>query len=295
MKKIIEKIKELEKEGKVIPATNDVVFKNLFQDEKTKGSLAHIISEITGLDKEEIINNMVFKNTELMKNKISEKGKITDLLVEVNKNYIILEMNEIYNKSKRLKNDSYHRKVASEAYLVGKELEEKKMLMINFNKKQKYDDRKIIKCLMMDEERNQVYDENFVNYQVNLDKFMQMYYNKEKLNKFEKMMVMLMLEDKEELRALAQGDKELEAMAKKIEEMSKDTFVIGQYDKESVDAWTKEIDLREAHKEGEAKGEVKGKNEKSLEIAKSMLKDKMDVKLISKHTGLSKEEIESLK
>ena len=49
----------------------------------------------------------------------------------------------------------------------------------------------------------------------------------------------------------------------------------------------KEIGRREGIKEGI--------NERNIEIVKNLLKEKVDVKIISKSTGLSLEEIEKLK
>ena len=51
----------------------------------------------------------------------------------------------------------------------------------------------------------------------------------------------------------------------------------------------------EEKRHGLAEGEAKGQKEKQIQIAKNMLDEKMDIKLISKITGLSKEEIEKLK
>ncbi len=42
-------------------------------------------------------------------------------------------------------------------------------------------------------------------------------------------------------------------------------------------------------------GEIKGKKEKSIEIAKEMLKERMSIDKIMKFTGLTKEEIEKIK
>lgn len=42
-------------------------------------------------------------------------------------------------------------------------------------------------------------------------------------------------------------------------------------------------------------GEIKGAKEKSIEIAKEMLKERMSIDKIMKFTGLTKEEIEKLK
>ena len=44
-----------------------------------------------------------------------------------------------------------------------------------------------------------------------------------------------------------------------------------------------------------AEGEAKGEKNKSIEIAKNMLKENVEKKLISKVTGLSLEEIKNLK
>ena len=50
-------------------------------------------------------------------------------------------------------------------------------------------------------------------------------------------------------------------------------------------------EIGQAQKEGEAKGKAKEK----LEIAKSMLKDGMDLEMVMKYTGLSKDKVLNLK
>ena len=52
---------------------------------------------------------------------------------------------------------------------------------------------------------------------------------------------------------------------------------------------------RQGEKKGMAEGEAKGEKNKSIEIAKNMLKENVEKKLISKVTGLSLEEIKNLK
>ena len=47
--------------------------------------------------------------------------------------------------------------------------------------------------------------------------------------------------------------------------------------------------------DGMAEGEAKGKKERNIEIAQNMLKENVNLELISKVTGLSLEEIENLK
>ena len=73
---IIEKYK---KEGKVVCATRDRVFKALFTDTKCKNFIADVLSHITEIPKKEILNHLIIKNSELPMDTITEKGKITDL------------------------------------------------------------------------------------------------------------------------------------------------------------------------------------------------------------------------
>ena len=64
----------------------------------------------------------------------------------------------------------------------------------------------------------------------------------------------------------------------------------GAYDKGAKTEWLLEDMRLTGMHEGEAIGISKGK----IEIAKNMLKENLDTAIISKITGLSKEEIESL-
>ena len=68
----------------------------------------------------------------------------------------------------------------------------------------------------------------------------------------------------------------------KLEELVMDPDFAGAYDKGAKTEWLLE-DMR-----------LTGMHEEKLEIAKNMLKENLDTAIISKITGLSKEEIESL-
>ena len=168
-KRIKDKINQLEKENKVIPATDDNVFKALFQSEISKPVLAYIISEVINLNEKYILDNLVFKNTELIKTKRMEKGKITDLIVEIKGTIINLEMNKIVTKGTIIKNVTYHHKLASEIKIINEEYNDnKKIIQINFDCTNKFDERIIIKFMLMDEEGKYIIDENFENYHINM-------------------------------------------------------------------------------------------------------------------------------
>ena len=84
----------------------------------------------------------------------------------------------------------------------------------------------------------------------------------------------------------------------KLEELVMDPDFAGAYDKGAKTEWLLEdmrlTGMHEGEVIGISKGRIEGKTEEKLEIAKNMLKENLDTAIISKITGLSKEEIESL-
>ena len=119
------------------------------------------------------------------------------------------------------------------------------------------------------------------------------YYNNgiESLSKLEKVLVMFQIISKKELREIAKGDEDLENMADIIEDLNEDEEIIGQYDKEKMDAWMNRVGLKQARKEGLEQGS----NNKAKEIALNMLKKNMNIEDILEITGLSEKDIEKIK
>ena len=288
-------IKKLDKEGKVIAGINDSMFKSLFMEEESRGVLAYIISEILSLNKDYVLNNISFKPTELVKDNYYEHGKITDLLVEVDERIINLEMNYKLTKGVQIKNNIYHHKLTGMQILKGEKYVDAKMIVqINFdyiNKFDKEDERIVIGFRLRDDESRYTLDENFINYHINMEKVREKYYNKEELTRLEKIIMLLQLEDKKELRELVKRDRELKNMEEKLEKMSYDPRLVCLYDKEEMDKMVHDIDVADA----EEKGIAEGSKQEKIEIAKNMLNKDMDINDIIEITGLTREEIEELK
>lgn len=293
-----------EEKTKVIPMTYDVVFKSVLQDKKQEGYLADILSNIIKIPKEKIRGNLVFKNTEFTKEGIKEKGKIADLLIELKENVINLEMNKDYYDGLYEKNDRYVNKVIDGGVSVGEKYRKrKKVIQINFDNFEMFDDRVIIKFRMMDKERgvvrsDYVYNTDVEIYHINLKRIRKKYYNKEKLNTFERELLLMTLDDKEELVKVSKGNKEMEEVTKKISSLSEEEQMQGLYIKEEQDAWLKEMirgyAAKKGYDEGHAKGISQGEKNKQLEIAKKMKEKKIKLDDIIQITGLSKEEVEKL-
>ncbi len=91
------------------------------------------------------------------------------------------------------------------------------------------------------------------------------------------------------------SEKDSKKIIDKVEELSKDDEIISlndEYDRAELD----KVSARNLGiEQGIIQGKAEGIKERNIAIAKNMLKEALDVDLISKVTGLSKEEVESLK
>ena len=107
--------------------------------------------------------------------------------------------------------------------------------------------------------------------------------NKEYNKDIKKLAEFLSIKDIDTLRKTYEGDKNYMACIRKVEELSTDPDFVGYYD------------LEEAHKQDLSDSYETGKSDKSIEIAKNLLKQKLSIQNISLATGLSIEELNSLK
>ena len=84
----------METKIKIKPMTYDRVFKSVLQDINLKSYLIDMLSNITTIPKEEFEGKIVFKNSGLTNKENNEKLKIADLIIELDKSVINLEMNK---------------------------------------------------------------------------------------------------------------------------------------------------------------------------------------------------------
>ena len=159
----------------------------------------------------------------------------------------------------------------------------------------------LISGIMMMDLKHHIIDsseENFIKYKINLSKLRKIDYNISKLTRFEKILLILMEKSKDKLKSLAKGDKELETMVKKIEDMSKDPDMVRYISDENLRRIAYEMDMEESNKKGResgySEGHETGMREKQREIVKNFFLQKVDINTISKATGLSVKEIEEI-
>jgi len=99
----------------------------------------------------------------------------------------------------------------------------------------------------------------------------------------------------DEKRKIAKGNLILEDAIKEIEKAKNGDYDYELFTKEMLDKSREQYKKEKAKKEAkkrEEKREVKGARNKAIEIAKNLIKEKVDIDIIVKTTGLTKEEIE---
>ncbi len=304
----------IEEKVKIIPMTYDKMFKSVLTSKEARGYLAGIISDITGLPKNKIEKDMIIKNSEHSINSISEKKKISDLVVEIKDSVINLEMNKYYYDGLIDRNHEYIAKIRESLVKEGETYSElKKIIQINFDNYNKYkpDDRVIIKFEMRDKEKGVEEGVGIESYHVILPNVKEKYYNEDNKDELVGKLVIMVEERYEELEKLIEKYTELRPVGKKMVEISRDEELQGIYDAEeharkvrnSIMATELKKNFFEGLNKGKEQGIQQGREEGIKEgrkeginsTASKMLKKDMEVDLISELTGLSIDEIIKLK
>ena len=149
---------------------------------------------------------------------------------------------------------------------------------------------------MQDDEGLIITDDNYVTYHVNMELALKKWYSKDKLTRFEKILVMMQLRTKEDIMQIAKGDEMLMIFGKSIVGANEE---LGVYDKEAADELVRQIDMEDAKEKGiklgvrrgKKQGITQGLTQKAREIALNMLKANMNIADVSKLTGLKQKEI----
>ena len=283
------------KENEVIPVTFDLMFKEVFTSPDCHNFTCRMISGITGINENYLRKNLKVINNEVPKGQLKERTKRTDVLLNIEKNIINLEMNSIYYDGLFEKNDLYQHGLLASATRIGEKYTDiKTVIQINIDNFSKF--KKAISVFkVMEIDTKEIENEHYIKYHISLPKIQKKYYNREKLSYLEKQLVMIGINKKDLLKEISLGDEVLMELKKKVEVLSEDEVFANIYDEERDKMMVENDKLAYAEKQGMEKGLVQGKEQKRLEIAKTMLKNNVEEDLIIKYTGITKEELNKLK
>ncbi len=268
--------------------TNDAFFKSLFRSIEARNVVASFLSAVIGLD-EEIFRKAEYIGGELVKKKIKEKSKTSDVIVKVDdKNRIIVEMNK-YNTSNIFnKNSQYAFSLINETTKSSKEYT--KVTLINIDNFNRYKTTRGILNFKMRDEEGHIETELYNSIHIILDNVVNQEYNQDIDERIINFCKFIKIKTITEMRNVYKGDENYMAAIRKVEDLSTDPDFVGYYDVEEAHRQELE-DMRDTILE---EGMEKGISQSRIEIAKNMLKEKIDVNTISRTTGLSKKQIDEL-
>ena len=270
----------------------DKAFKEIMMKEENFNILKKVLETILKVRIQEIKLQPLNLNT----GNIHIKGKEVDLLVITEQGKIEVEVNTYYNDYVRVRNFSYITSIYNNQVTVGEKYnEDTNIIQINLNYGVK--DTEYKRVYKVRDETGKEYIKNFSIYEINMEKLKEIWYDKNELE-IEKNKYLLMLDmEISDLKKLSK-DRVVKEYMEKIEKLNEDPIFINWITKEKDEQMIKNTQLYRATQEGINIGISQGINQgfkkRNVEIAKSMLQENMNLELIHKITGLSKEEIKKL-
>ena len=290
-----EDLVELDKTCKLIPIVFDPCFKGIFLS--NKNALKRLIMSSLHLEKLPEDTKMTFGPNELLKENHKEYRKVIDMHAILDDNmHISVEINTEQFKNVKLRNFLLQTKLFSTLLEKGEKVSKLKdiyLFQLNINTRGKNYGRKENIIVPYDITKKEVYHENFVIVLKYLEVYRKLYYNG---NRDEEVvwLAALTAETFTELYDILDGileENELDKFIGDVIRMSKDEFVLHEWEKEKLDALVEYEKISNAQEEGTRQGS----RQEKLEIAKNMLAKNIDIETISEVTGLTKKEIGRLK
>lgn len=270
------------KEVLFLSPSKDTVFKYLFKKEEFRRWLEEIILDQTGID---LYNYKLIDNESNSGDKY--KDYRLDLLFEKDEELVVVEMNTSNLPSNLYKNYSYLFRIAGSRYGKNEKTYKKrvtKLVIINSYRSTETLGIPVLFFYLQDRD-NLVKRDMIESFEIYLPNV-----NKKEYNKIEKRLLLFEAKSYEEMRKITDDPKDLKVI-EELERLSMDDYFRYMYNGKEVD----ERIANSRYEEGIEAGVEKGEKNKQIEIAKTMLEKNMEISLISELTGLSEDEIESLR
>ena len=280
-------------EGKVVPLSNDLVFKNVVKNVVNRDFLAKIINLVTGIDYDYLLKNMIVIDADILDKSVFVHHNEQDVVVTIDNKYINVEMSNDKAKNKR-KNEITSHKYASSMYVKGSDYSESyifyQIAIENYNIFKNSD--LVIEVGLTDLKNGEIETDEFRKFHVNLKNIPDKCYNE--LSERERYFKLFLIDDIEELDKISMGDDIMKKVVETVKSLSSDPIFMSELEKQQLDEYCSAMAIVDAKKEGKQEGKAEGKKEEKIEIARNMLAKNSDVQFISECTGLSIDEINNL-
>ena len=296
---------------KVIPLIQDFILYEILTDHNLKEYVSYIVSKIMNMDYDYVLKEMtVISPRHRISNKRS-KRMISDIVLRIGNNIINIEGNKKYYKGLLERNHIYYSKLISNSLSINDSYKNTlAVTQINFNNFAVNKSRLVInEYLVMEKNNLDIELELFKKFHMNLDRIKKKCYNNnKKLTIFERYLAIMIIEEKSMLKKIAKGNRVLERVVERIMEINEnyDEWV-RVYDvvEENNRMWRtivankEEVIEREKKKAEKRFQRVENKLHKAenntIQIVKNLLKQNLDINLISEVTGMSVNKIKDLK
>ena len=247
------------------------------------------------------IDKLEIKKTELLSGNVNVKDKRVDAIVHTGNKKIEIEINSQNKDYLHTRSTAYICNIYQSNANVGDTYnEDTDIVQVNltWGLGRNNDEMKIYKIM---NEKGELYVKNFIIYEINMDYYDKIWYSKNE-EEIKKNQYMIMLDlDKKELKNMPK-DKIVDKYITNVTIVNDDPefqkYMSEEEDKRKIQnsllSEAKEEGISQGYTSGINDGISKGKNKKSIEIAKNMLKKNMSIEDISDITGLSIEEINKL-
>ena len=292
--------KEEIKRGKneVIPCIYERCFAYVY--DQNKNNLAHLLASILNVDVLKIKNNITkISDTNDLKNK-NDKQRRMDFVYRIDNLSLDIELN-LKPRPIKERNINYLMSLHLRKFKKGNRYEDNyRTIQININNEMIDESDEVIEEYYFRKEDGKEYAKNIGFYVVNIPNIKKIWYNKED-EAFEKYKYMLSFFETnvDMIRRIYEGDEVVMDIINKQEEFSRDNeeWETFRSENELEEEYQLGIEYakEEGKKEGIEKGIELGKLQGIKKVVKSMLDKNMDIKNIVDITGLSEEEILSLK
>ena len=251
--------------------------------------LSFLISEFTGVSKEDIKRKLVIKNNELNLSNAKEKRKISDFIVGIDKLLVNIEMNSKYYEWLFMRNDAYLGKIEGESLNSGNDYSTLySFLQINLNNFTYFKDNdSTLEFVYTDKKSKQIETEKVKKYHISLPKLAKKYYNGARLSKLEKALLILKVDKINDLEKLGKGDNDLKEAVERIKEASLDINTIGLYDadleRKRIENGIRSISFKA------------GIEQERVSIISAMLNNGMSQEEVTRMTGIPIKEVKAIK
>ena len=284
--------------------TVDYAFKRVFGRNGNEGILKDFLESILDIE----IKNITIQNPEIPKNMRDSKIGILDVSAEINGKEIIeveMQVQNQYNMDKR--SSTYITKIYSDQLKEGDSyVEVKKVAVINilnFNYYERNSYHSVGRMKFENSKENEKVDMGYILEEQYVTDDLEMHFIE--LPKFRKknpdisskldQWLWLICGEEEKIKMAKNENEKIKEAKSELEKLE-----MSAEDRELYELRLKairdEINIRESgYTDGMKDGEEKGKKQKSIEIAKNMLKKQIPLELIEELTGISQSEIEKIK